>query len=285
MQLLKQSDKPLFGDILWNKPLSRSGSGRLLIVGGHKSQFNICQNAYMAAVAAGIGECNLIMPDSLYSLLKHAPHITFVPSNASGALGKAALADILEQVSGCDGIMLPGNLSTNSETTTLIESLIRETGKPLILGAEALRSIAFNLKLATARPKTLVAAEMPGIFDFANSLKVAVSFKHQDSILNMSDLFEKLMDETNCDYLSWSGAGLIAAASKQCSLSAIAGELPPGWYEGAATVFWLQYQSQPFEALTTAGFILAQAAGEIKTDNPPSAEIEQALRWAIKTYS
>ena len=63
---LKQtSGKPLFPDIEWQKPEQKNLAGKLLIIGGNKLGFAAVAQAYTDALKAGIGECRVILPDSL----------------------------------------------------------------------------------------------------------------------------------------------------------------------------------------------------------------------------
>src|SRR5207253_2372681 len=90
MDYLKQGSEPLFPKVLWNRPVSRSGAGRLLVVGGHKDEFSSVQAIYQLSLAAGVGQCTVVLPDSLKTLLAGTPDSLFVPASTSGSLGKAA---------------------------------------------------------------------------------------------------------------------------------------------------------------------------------------------------
>jgi NAD(P)H-hydrate repair Nnr-like enzyme with NAD(P)H-hydrate dehydratase domain len=115
LQFQKQSDKPLFPNVLWSRPVSRRQGGRLLIVGGQTHGINEVQAIYQAAMAAGAGESQLAVPDTLSSMLAPTGLGIFMPASGSGSLGKAAAGNILHVASDYDALVVAGNLTNNSE--------------------------------------------------------------------------------------------------------------------------------------------------------------------------
>src|SRR4051794_12583610 len=106
----RQTDKPLFPDIFWNRPTMRSRGGRLLLLGGHKNQFDLVQAVYQMAEASDVGECVAVMPDSLRRTVGETGYTFFVPAAPSGSLGKASLAEITERAEDADATVVGLNL-------------------------------------------------------------------------------------------------------------------------------------------------------------------------------
>ncbi|MDF2461721.1 MAG: hypothetical protein K0S68_1124, partial [Candidatus Saccharibacteria bacterium] len=84
-QFIRQEDEPLHPTILYNRPVTRHAAGRLLVVGGHSGEFSVLTAIHQLSTAAGIGECNTVLPDNLAKLLSGAPGTFFVPSTESGS--------------------------------------------------------------------------------------------------------------------------------------------------------------------------------------------------------
>ena len=51
---MRQEGDPAFPKILWNRPVSRAGGGRLLLAGGHTGNLSLPQVVYGAAKAASL---------------------------------------------------------------------------------------------------------------------------------------------------------------------------------------------------------------------------------------
>ena len=65
----QSNNKPLFPDVIWNKPQQKNLSGNLAIIGGSKQGFNAIASSYQQASSYGAGEVKLFMPDTLKPLI------------------------------------------------------------------------------------------------------------------------------------------------------------------------------------------------------------------------
>jgi NAD(P)H-hydrate repair Nnr-like enzyme with NAD(P)H-hydrate dehydratase domain len=95
---LKQAqDKPLFADLMWNRPENRNHAGKILIVGGNKFAVTAPGMAYSAAQKAGIGTCRVLLPNTTKRTVgKIFPEAEFAASTPSGSFSREALAQLLE---------------------------------------------------------------------------------------------------------------------------------------------------------------------------------------------
>ncbi len=279
---LKQTDQPLFPKILWNRPVSRRGAGRLLLIGGHKGEFSQLQSIYQLTLAAGAGECRVVMPDSLRKLLAEAPDSSFVPSSPSGSLGRGALGEILDIAKDFDAVAIGANLSNNSETSILVESLLSQLKQPVVLFADGLAAIHHQPKLATTSPNALIVANMQELLKLAGRFGTETSTKPEDGVLNKIKLVSSLSNASNVSYILIDRS-MVVAAQAQASLTVAVSSM--NFFASAivavAAVLFTQNPSKPFEALTTAAYILQQARAKLTTNSTEALlikEIEAAIR-------
>ena len=153
---VRQDGAPLYPRIIYNRPVTRSGAGRLLLVGGHSGEFSLPTTIYQLAMATGLGDCQVVLPDSLLKFIGGLPGTNFVASSPSGSLGTEALGRILELSEEMDAIAIGASLSNNSRTAILVERLIREVERPVILFGDALSALQHHAKTYTQNPDCLV---------------------------------------------------------------------------------------------------------------------------------
>ena len=58
-----QTDKPLYPDVVWSKPETKNGAGKLGIFGGSSGAMSLVASSYSAAENAGIGTIHLLVPN------------------------------------------------------------------------------------------------------------------------------------------------------------------------------------------------------------------------------
>lgn len=156
MKWQQQTDKPLFPNLLWSRPETKYGAGKLLIIGGQAQEFLHVAAAYAAAETAGAGVIRVLMPDSTRKITSMLPNIEYAPSNLSGSFARTALADLLDASLWSDGVLLAGNLGKNSETNLMLESFIASYSGQLVVAYEALESITISLADLQKRPNTII---------------------------------------------------------------------------------------------------------------------------------
>ncbi len=123
----KQTSEPLFPDILWSRPESKSVAGKLAIIGGNAHAFGAPGVAYATATSSGIGHVKVLLPDAIKKTVKHVlPDADFAPSNPSGSFSTQALSSFLDIADWSDATILAGDFGRNSETAVLIESFIEK---------------------------------------------------------------------------------------------------------------------------------------------------------------
>ena len=274
----RQGEKPLFPQVLWNRPVARGTAGRLLIVGGHRGDFSLPTTMHELSLAAGIGQATVVLPDALRSLLAGAPDVVFAPSSPAGSLGRLAQGEILELASRHDGVLLSG-LGNNSETILLTEALIQQYTGPLIISGSDLAHLSHQLPGLTQRQNLLLVLTWPELLRLAGRLGQGLQ-------LNQSDLSAKLnilkiiVDQGACSYLAV-GPELIASADVPTVTAAPGSTINLAAVIATAAAFWVQVPSQPAAAVTTAAFILSQA---LPDHEAPIAQLSKSLSESLAKY-
>ena len=138
MNWSKQTDQPLFPDVLWSRPENRRHAGKLLIIGGHAQSFSVVSEAYSTAGQAGAGTVRVIVPDKLRPMLsKIFMEAEYAASNDIGSFSQKALAELLDTSDWSDGVLLAGDFGKNSETAVLIEDFARRYKGNLCIAGDA----------------------------------------------------------------------------------------------------------------------------------------------------
>lgn len=260
IKYLKQGDDPLFPKIFWNRPISHIGGNNLTMIGGYSGSCNQLQLYYSAITAGGIYDYKIIMPDSLIKIIgQDNEAYYFVAANKSGSLAKAALGEILEIIRDTTAISIGDNLSDNSETTILIESLLHHLEKKsLILWGGAIdRLIKYYPEIIKSQPKCLLVLDAKQLFRYANVLKISTN-DNKNELENKIGIGLELARKTKANFLVASSE-IIAIVDKEVSLTFIKNTPNKAIISGVATAFWLQNTHFKFESLTSAAYTLAQA--------------------------
>lgn len=248
----KQLDKPLFPNIFWEAPLNRNQAKKLLIVGGHAKQFAETVGLYSYAMAAGIGSAKVVLPDSLRKLIGSQPDCLFVESNPSGSISKNSATEILAYASECDGVIFSSELSHNTETISLLETLFTEISKPIFFSSNVLEMLTFQPNLVLNTNKILV-SETKNFMKFANTLKFPITIKAQSSIINKVELITSFTNEYGLGILLAEDPIITAFDSQICVTEVQNTKINIPEILAITATFWIQHDNK-FEALTSAAY-------------------------------
>jgi hypothetical protein len=283
-QFILQTDSPLFPNVLFSRPVTRAGGGTLLLVGGHSGEFSLPTAIHQLALAAGAGECRVVMPDVLAKLLGGAPGTHFVAASPSGSLGTEGLGRILELSEDSDAVALGASLSNNSNTSILIEKLALELERPVIAFADALTALQHKIETITDNPDALVIATMPEIFKLCGQLGVSINIRKNAGLINKLEIIQDLRAASACEYVVF-GSEIIVAADTEMVVTPINYRLSlvPAAFYAVMSVFWLQNNTNRRAGLATGAYVLAQAGAKLgATERPSVADlatgIDQVLR-------
>lgn len=149
------ADKPLFPDVEWSKPETKSQRGRLGVVGGNKLGFTGVAESYATSLKTGVGETRVLLPDGLRKTIPPSmTDVVFGASNPSGSLSREALGDALALAAWSHVLLLIGDAGRNSETAILYEDLLREHTGPIVITRDAIDLVKNSADFLVARPHT-----------------------------------------------------------------------------------------------------------------------------------
>lgn len=254
----KQTDKPLFPELEWNKPERRDQAGRLLIIGGNLHNLTAPAKAYEVTKQTGIGAVQMILPDKTKRLVGSTlPGAVFVPSTASGELAQAAESLISEQLHWADTLLLPGDLGRNSQTTILLEAILSTGNQPAVLTRDAIDSLS-------RQPLTLLnRVDISLILSFAQLQKLLAQAGETSALtysINLVQLVERLRDVSQryqASLATYHYDQLIVAASGKVSTTKTNFVEDHHWrttFASFASCYLTWNPTQPFESLTEAAY-------------------------------
>jgi NAD(P)H-hydrate repair Nnr-like enzyme with NAD(P)H-hydrate dehydratase domain len=283
-QFVRQTDQPLYPKVLYNRPVTRSGGGRLLIVGGHTGEFSLPTAIHQFAVAAGVGEATAVLPDKLARILGGAPGTSFASSTESGSLGREALGRILELSEEVDAVAIGASLSNNSNTAILTERIVTQLQRPLIVFDEGLVALRQNITTLTENPKALIILTMAEVFKLASPLGIAISIRPGGGLINKLEIIQNLAAASKCTYAVY-GSEIVIAASNELIVTPLNYRLSltPALFYGVLSTFWMQNLAQPVEGLATGSYLIAKDGETLGDTSRPSADwLARALSATLK---
>ncbi|MBA3757655.1 hypothetical protein H0X09_02220 [Candidatus Saccharibacteria bacterium] len=247
-------DKPLFPNMLWERPENKRSQGKLLIVGGNSGGFRAPALAFGAALAAGIGVARVILPDSTRKVLgKSFVEAEFAPSTPSGSFARSSLAQILEAAERSDGVLLAGDFGRNSETAILLESLAKKYDGQLSAAQDSIDYFLNPNSTLLRRDNSALVINLGKLQKLAKNNRPSTPILHN---MNLMELVTTLADWSSSSPIiigTKHADNLIVACGGKVSTTPQATE--SDWQiELAAyvSVWWLQQPKKLFEALTTA---------------------------------
>lgn len=256
----KQTDKPLFPNLLWSRPGNRQQAGKLLIIGGNLYGFAAAAEAYAGAERAGIGVGRVLLPDALQKLVGRSLEAgEFAPSNPSGSFSQKALVDFMAHTAWADGILLAGDLGRNSETAILIEKFITAYSGQLTLTKDAVDYVSNLAQTVLARPQTTLVLSFAQLQKLAMGVKFSPPFTFSMGILRFIENLHAFTSVHPVSIIVKHLDIIFVAANGTVSSTKLAIPLPIWRVTTAAyaSVWWLQNPTQTYEALTSAVYDVA----------------------------
>lgn len=255
----KQTDQPLFPDLLWSRPENRQHAGKLLVVGGHAHGFAAPAEAFAVAGQAGIGTARVMLPDHIRpQLLKFQavmPETEFAPSTPSGSLASKALAELLATSNWADGVLLAGDLGRNSETAIVLEKFAAKTLLPLTITKDAVDYFTGSPDVLLNRGNACLVLSIAQLQKLAVHAKFTTAITFGMDLLHLVDALHDFTQQYNLHIISKHHDSFIVASQGQVSTTKTTIDIQDSWRVAVASkaaVWWLQNPSKPFEALTTA---------------------------------
>ncbi|HSX43596.1 MAG TPA: hypothetical protein VLF59_05955 [Candidatus Saccharimonadales bacterium] len=251
----RQTDKPLFPELEWSRPETRTQAGKLVIIGGTKHGFAVPAQAYAAALRAGAGSVRVVLPESLRrSIAKLFPEADFAPSTASGSFARTSLNELLGAARWADGVLFPGDLSRNSETSVLLESFLEKFQGAVTLTKDTADLVCEQPHTVLHRPETLLVLAMGQLQKLGSEARFPRAFTSGMGLVALADNLHEFTKRFAPYIVVRQHDQLVVAVGGQISTTKLM-HAKPVWrlqVATAASTWWLQNPSKPFPALTTA---------------------------------
>lgn len=251
----KQSDKPLFPDLLWSRPENRQFAGKLLIIGGNLHGFAAPADAYQTTQKAGIGVSRVLLPDALQKTVgKVFLAGEFAPSTPSGSFSQKALAELLALSQWSDSVLVAGDLGRNSETAIVLEKFADTYNGQLTITKDAADYFTSTPAKLLDRPDTLFVISMAQLQKLAINGRFTQSFTFGMDLLRLVDVLHEFTAQHKIRIIVKHLNTILVAVDGQVSTTRLAVDKDIWRVRTAAqaSVWWLQNPNKPFEALTTA---------------------------------
>ncbi len=251
---LRQGDKPLFPELEWSRPETRTQAGKLLVIGGNSAGFAAPAEAYGLAEKAGAGSVRVLLPEALRkSVGKLFPEADFAPSTPSGSFGISALAELLDASLWANGVLLPGDVSRNSETTVLFETFLEKDGDQVTLTRDIADLFCQQPIGVLQRPNTLLVVSMGQLRRLGSEAHFQRAFTTEMGLVQLVEHLHELTKRFAPFIITHHQGHYIVAVNGQVSTTkADERQIWRLAIAARASVWWLQNPTKPFEALTTA---------------------------------
>lgn len=250
---LKQTSEPLFPDILWSRPETKMGAGKLAIFGGNLYAFGAAGAAYSAALDGGAGVIRALLPDSVKKVVKLLlPDASFCPSTPSGSFSIKSIGDMLETAAWSDCVLLAGDFGRNSETAMVLEKFVHDYTGPLVVTHDAVDYFKESPLQLLDRPGTVVGLSLSQLQKaFINTPSITPILLSMSSLQLAEALHDYTKKHPAC-ILTKHNDLIFVAYNGQVSTTKHSGQIWRVETSARAAVFWLQNLQNTFESITTS---------------------------------
>lgn len=248
----KQGQEPLFPNLLWSRPETQRGAGKLLIIGGQAQEFANVAECYASAERAGAGTIRVLMPDSTRKLTGNLPSIEYAPSNQSGSFAREALGALLDASQWADGVLLAGDLGKNSETGLMLENFLLKYFGPLLVTSDARSSLPTTYKDILSRENTVLIINLAGLQKVAAELKLTEPITSTTGNIKLAESLHTISMHHPATIIYLQND--TAWTSSKNRISSTPCQAPENAIATSITVWFIQNPHKVFESATTALF-------------------------------
>src|SRR5690606_19201169 len=214
----KQADKPLFEDLVWNKPENRQQAGKLLIIGGNAHEFAAPAEAYSEAQSAGVGTAKVLLPSALQKIIGAMIENTeFGDSTSTGSFSRKALADWIEWAHWADGVLLAGDLGRNSETAIVLESFIEKYPGQITINKDAVDYFAASPLKLLNRENTTIVVSLSQLQKLCQNAKWPAPITFAMPLVQLVEQLHAITESYSCNLVTEHNGILFVAVNGQVS--------------------------------------------------------------------
>lgn len=150
--------------------------GKLLLVCGCESYIGAAAICSRAALHTGCGIVNLAAPKAVIAAIAgHAPECVYtpLPADSDGFISADAIPKLIELADSHDAVAVGCGLGQTEGTKKLVEELIKNVRKPLLIDADGINQLAKNIDVLKDKNPEIVLT--PHIGELARLSGVSVS--------------------------------------------------------------------------------------------------------------
>ena len=249
----KQSNKPLFPDILWSRPETKQGAGKLAIIGGNSHGFGAPGIAYNRAMEAGAGTIKVVLPDAVRKVVHNLlPEAEYSSSTPSGSFSTKSLEHLLSVASWSDMVLLAGDFGRNSDSAIVLEKFISKYTGPLTITQDTIdyfKEIPLNL---TDRDNTIVVLSISQLQKLFMNTPVISPIVLSMSSLQLVDALHNYTDKHSCCIITKHNDLIFVAYKGMVSTTKCEDKIWRVATSAKASVFVMQNPTKIFEAVTSS---------------------------------
>jgi len=246
-------EKPLYQDILWSRPESKAGAGRVTIIGGNSFAIGAPGLAYNEADRSGAGVIRVVMPQSVKKNVSVLlPDADFAPSNPSGSFAKSALAVFMDTVYWSDLVLLAGDFGRNSESAVLLESFVQKYKGPLTITQDAVDYFKALPDLLLSREQTLIVLSLAQLQKLFINAAIMTPITYGMSIPQLIEALHELTNTYAAIIIVKHHEIICCAYSGQVTTTKNDQEIWRVTTAARASVFYMQNLEKPLEAVTSS---------------------------------
>jgi NAD(P)H-hydrate epimerase len=257
--------------------------GKLLIIAGSESYIGAAAICSRAALHTGCGIVNLAAPKSVISAIAgHAPECVYttLPVDENGFDSESAIPTLLELAERHDAIVVGCGLGQSDGTQKIVEALVKNVTKPLLIDADGINQLAKNIDVLKDKTSEIVLtphiAELAriGKTDISSALRrryeICRSLTHEYGVTIHSKDVTSLTFGGDEMYVTNFGCSALAKGGSGDMLAGIIGSL-------------LAQGVNPTSACTLADFIMGRTAEILCEKYSPAAVTATDIIGAFKT--
>lgn len=251
---LRQSkDTPLYPDILWSRPESKAGAGKLAVIGGNLHGFGAPGIAYGTALEARVGLCRVMLPDAIKKIVHGIlPDADFTPSTPSGSFSKQSLSDMQSIAYWSDCTIIAGDVGRNSETAIVLEQFAKNYSGLLCITHDAVDYFKETPLQIMDRGGTLVVLSLSQLQKCFINTPTIVPITYSMSTQQLIDALHGYTSEHTACIVTKHNDLLFIAQDGQVLTQKCDEKIWRIKTAARASVFWLQNPIKQFEAVVSS---------------------------------
>lgn len=211
IDIIQQADKLLFPEVIFNKPINKLASPRIMILGGSGNKLNNISLCY-ESIANSYSNATLVLPKILSTSLD-IPDAIYLSSNPTGSILKENLDKLIELSSDCNFLIIGVDLYLGSEAQIVIEKLLHDTLVPCLVTDEVTKLFLLNPEILKKRKNLVLFTNTENLIKLANKLGIAINIQPSRGVYNKTDLIKKILANINCSIICYDSDQIICMDS------------------------------------------------------------------------